>query len=62
MQTKVAEYFSAGTRLVWVVEPATRTIFVYRSLHDVQALGDTSELNGGDVIDGFRCPVKRVFD
>jgi len=62
MQTKVAEYFSAGTRLVWVVEPATRTIFVYRSLHDVQALGETDELNGGDVIDGFRCPVKRVFD
>ena len=62
MQTKVAECSSAGTGLVWVVEPATRTIFVYRSMHEVQALGDTDELNGGDVIDGFRCPVKRVFN
>ena len=62
MQTKVAEYFSADTRLVWVVEHATRRIFVYRCMHEVQALGDTDELNGGNVIDGFRCPVKRVFN
>jgi Uncharacterized protein conserved in cyanobacteria len=61
VQTKVAEYLEAGTRLVWVWNPPTRTVFVYRSLRDVQVLGEEDELSGEDVVPGFRCPVKRVF-
>ena len=61
VQTKVADYLAAGTRLVWVVHPTTRTVFVYRSAHNVQALGEQDELNGEDVLTGFRCPVRRVF-
>ena len=54
VQTKIAEYFSAGTRLVWVVEPATRTVSVYRSPHNVQTLGEDDELSGEGVLPGFR--------
>ncbi len=61
VQTKIAEYFSAGTRLVWVIEPATRTVYVYRSVHDVQALGEDDELSGEDVLPGFRGAVGRLF-
>lgn len=61
VQTKISEYFSAGTRLVWVVEPATRTVYVYRLPHDVQALGEDAELTGQDVLPGFRCAVRRLF-
>jgi Uma2 family endonuclease len=61
VQTKVTEYLTAGTRLVWVVEPATRTIFVHRASGVVQSLHEGEELNGEDVIPGFRCPVRRVF-
>ena len=61
VHTKLADYFSAGTRLVWVVEPETRVVCAYRSLHDMQAIGDGNELDGGDVLPGFRCPVKRLF-
>ncbi|MBI3797694.1 MAG: Uma2 family endonuclease [Deltaproteobacteria bacterium] len=61
VQTKVAEYLTAGTRLVWVVNPTTRTIFVYHSARDVQALGEEDELNGEEIIPGFRCSVRRVF-
>ena len=31
------------------------------SLQDVQAVGDAGELTGGDVLPGFRCPVRRLF-
>ena len=61
LQTKVAEYFRAGTRLVWIVEPATRTVHVYRASHELQAFGEEHELTGGDVLPGFRCPVRRLF-
>lgn len=61
VQTKIAEYFSAGTRLAWVIEPATRTVYVYRSAHDVQALGEDDELSGADVLPGFRYAVGRLF-
>jgi len=61
VQTKVAEYLTAGTRLVWIVDPATRTVFVYRSLRNVRALGEEDEIEGEDVVPGFRCPIKQVF-
>ena len=61
VQAKIAEYFSAGTRLAWVIEPATRTVYVYRSAHDVQALGEDDELSGADVLPGFRYAVGRLF-
>ncbi|MGE0825836.1 MAG: hypothetical protein AB7G75_35750 [Candidatus Binatia bacterium] len=43
---KVAQYFSTGTCLVWVVLPKTHTVFVYHSLHDVRSFGPEDELSG----------------
>ena len=39
VQIKLDEYFAAGTRLVWLVEPETRTVRIYRSAHDVRVVG-----------------------
>lgn len=61
VQEKVAEYFTAGTRLVWAVLPKTRTVLAYRSFHDVRSLGVNNELNGEDVIPGFTCTVAELF-
>src|SRR5690348_10027749 len=32
MNRKIAEYFDAGCRSVWIVDPSTRTVHVYESL------------------------------
>ncbi len=61
VHVKIAEYFAAGTRLVWIVESATRRVHVYRTPHDVQVLEEDDELTGSDVLPGFRCAVKRLF-
>ena len=61
IQTKIADYFSAGTRLVWVVEPSTRSVRAYRSPDDVRVIREDGEITGGDVLPGFRCEVKRLF-
>lgn len=61
LEEKMAQYFAAGTRLVWVVHPRTRTVHVYGSLAEVQVLGVSDELAGDPVLPGFRCPLRRLF-
>jgi len=59
---KVEEYLSAGVALVWIVNPNTRTVLVYRKDQDtVSFLHEQDELLGEDVLPGFRCVVRDVF-
>jgi Uma2 family endonuclease len=58
---KVAMYLQAGTPLVWLVNPATRTVVVFRSEMDPVTLGASNILDGGDVLPGFSVPVAEIF-
>jgi Uma2 family endonuclease len=58
---KILEYLQAGTRLIWVVYPKSRTVTVYRSLTDVHILDLDGTLDGFDVLPGFSLPVRDVF-
>lgn len=59
---KVDEYLEAGIRLVWVVNPSSRTVMVYRSRGgDPSRLTDRDELSGEDVLPGFSCPIADLF-
>jgi Uma2 family endonuclease len=58
---KVNEYFAFGVRTVWVVVPRTREIYVYRTASDVRILTATDELDGGDLLPGFRLPLADLF-
>ena len=58
---KVEEYFRAGVRLIWVVDPRTQTVTVYQSLQNVRILSSDQELDSGDVVPGFRCQVSELF-
>jgi len=61
VEEKVADWLTAGTRLVWVVNPRRKTVTVYRTEDAAQILRATDQLDGGDVLPGFRCPVAEVF-
>jgi len=58
---KVDEYLAAEVPLVWVVDPGIRKVTVYRSLQDIKVLSAEEELDGGDVIPGFRVKVQEIF-
>ena len=58
---KVGEYLGAGVRLVWVIDPRSRSASAYRSLTDVRALHDEDLLNGEEVVPGFRCRLGDIF-
>jgi Uma2 family endonuclease len=62
LQQKTIEYFEAGTQQVWVIEPRTRTVTVYRSLHDITLLRETDTLEGGAVLPAFAMPVASLFE
>ncbi|MBI2899200.1 MAG: Uma2 family endonuclease [Planctomycetes bacterium] len=62
VEAKVDEYLAAGVRLVWVIDPAVRTAHVYRpGTPDALRLDENQELDGGDVLPGFLCPLREVF-
>ena len=61
IQTKVEDYFSGGTRLVWVVYPDSRSVMVYRSLREVEVLHEGDELDGRPVFEDFRVLVDDLF-
>ncbi len=58
---KAHMWLSHGVRLVWVVQPETRSIDVYRPGEAVSTLGDEDSLDGLDVLPGFTCEVSAVF-
>ena len=61
VNAKVEEYLVAGTRLVWVVYPDSRSVMVYRSLRDVEVLREGDDLDGRPVFDDFRVRVDELF-
>src|SRR5688572_1523646 len=58
---KVGQYIEAGSRLVWVVDPSTRSVWVHRSLQDVKILRGNDELTGEPVIPGLRHSLRELF-
>jgi Uma2 family endonuclease len=58
---KIAMYFEAGVRLVWLVNPATKLVTVFRPDADASVLGVGDVLDGGEVLPGFSIPVADIF-
>ena len=61
VQDKVQDWLSHGTQLVWVVEPKTRTVTIYRPDGTANVLQATDTLDGEDVLPGFRFPLSRLW-
>ena len=57
---KIRQLLAAGTTLVWIVYPSTRTVEVH-SRSGATTLEDDDKLSGGDVLPGFDIPVREIF-
>jgi len=58
---KALAWLDAGARLVWVVDPATRTVTVYRSSTDIETLPQGAELDAPSLLPAFHCPIADLF-
>jgi len=61
MRRKLDEYFRSGTRLVWYIDPKTRTARVFTSPESACEIDSQGVLDGGEVLPGFRLPLAEVF-
>jgi Uma2 family endonuclease len=61
VEEKVLEWLKAGTRMVLVIDPRTRTVTVYRALNDVTILTEKDTFDGGDVVPGWSVKVDTLF-
>ena len=58
---KVVEYRRAGVALVWVVNPRSRVVRIYRADGTSAWLNEDDELSGESVLPDFRCKVAAFF-
>jgi Uma2 family endonuclease len=61
MTRKLQEYFAHGVRLVWYVDPRTRTARVHSSPDESTLIQETDALEGETVLPGFSLPLDELF-
>lgn len=62
LNTKMAEYFSTGAKMIWVVDPDERSVAVYEQPDEGRVFKGRSTLSGGQVLPGFTCSVAEIFE
>ena len=61
MEEKIAMYFAAGSRAVWVFDPKKRTATVYTSPSEVRVFSEDETFDGGEVLPGFTLNLAKLF-
>jgi Uma2 family endonuclease len=61
LDEKIDEYLRAGVRLIWIINPETQKVQVWRRDGSVIPLRAEDELSGEDVVPDFRCKVGDLF-
>jgi len=61
MSRKRREYFHAGVRQVWMVDPSERTVAVYTDITKYDLFDEDATLSGGDILPGLQISLNEVF-
>jgi Uma2 family endonuclease len=58
---RLEEYFKVGVRREWIVYPGQSKVYVFSSTKSIQVFAPGDELDGGDILPGFRLSVRDLF-
>ena len=58
---KVNEWLNAGVDQVWIIEPKNKTVVIH-STKGSTVLTSAEEMDGGDILPGFKCKVAEIFE
>lgn len=61
MKRKLHDYFRSGVRLVWYIDPETRTAEIFTSPEERTVIDQQGVLDGGEVLPGFQVPLGDLF-
>ncbi|HEY2785124.1 MAG TPA: Uma2 family endonuclease [Fimbriiglobus sp.] len=61
IRRKVKEYIEAGVKLVWVIDPQTRSAVAHTTADTATEIPETGTLTGGGVLPGFKLPLSKLF-
>jgi Uma2 family endonuclease len=62
MTETLSDYFRAGARLVWYVDPLAREVQVFTGVESSRNLSEKQTLDGGDVLPGFELSLAELFE
>lgn len=58
---KLREFFAAGCKLAWVIDPATRSARVHTSAGKSKSVEESGVLDGGKILPGFKLSLAELF-
>jgi Uma2 family endonuclease len=62
MELKLRENFEAEVRLVWYIDPRSRTARIYCGLDQFETIDANGMLEGHDVLPGFQVRLGELFE
>jgi len=62
MEIKLDEYFQAGVRLAWYIDPHARSAQIYTARDRSTTIDESGVLDGGEVLPGFRLRLGELFE
>lgn len=61
LQAKLREYVAQGAQLGWLIDPGTKTVYVYRPQQEVETLREPQTLTGDAVLPGFELRLAEIW-
>jgi len=61
LEKKAREYLDGGSKLVWVVNPKSETVWIFERGSSSRSLGVKNTIDGGKALPGFKAKVARFF-
>ena len=58
---KIREFLENGVPIVWLVDPAKKTVIEYRSPHEIKEYSGDDVISAEPVLPGFACSISRFF-
>lgn len=62
LHAKMREYIENGARLGWLLDAATRTVFIYRQDGTIDKRESPAQLQGESVVESFTLDLNRVWE
>jgi Uma2 family endonuclease len=61
IEQRIADFLKAGTSLIWIVYPSTRSVWVLRQDGIAARLTEGQSISGENVVPGFSLPLASLF-